>query len=148
MKKGVVVLVNEIWGEAFEIESVANKVISGIELVDNEYSSPKNKLVINFQDGSRLHLVDDGQNCCETKWMHTDDELSDFIGATFLDAEVRDGPTTEDESGDPTESQFLIIRTSVGAFTIVNYNEHNGYYGGFSLSAELLPPQPPQEEVV
>lgn len=35
------------------------------------------------------------------------------------------------------ESQFLMIRTSLGVFTVVNYNEHNGYYGGFALRATI-----------
>ena len=66
--------------------------------------------------------------------MHTDDELTDFHGAEFRGAEVRDGPT-KSKYGEPQESQFLIIHTSIGDFTVVNYNEHNGYYGGFWIVA-------------
>lgn len=52
-----------------------------------------------------------------------------------MSAESRDGPEEADEYGGSKESQFLIITTDMGAFTIVNYNEHNGYYGGFSIVA-------------
>jgi hypothetical protein len=34
------------------------------------------------------------------------------------------------------ETQFLIVDTTKGSFTIVNHNEHNGYYGGFGLVAQ------------
>jgi len=91
------------------------------------------QLVFTFIDGSKIALFDDGQSCCEHRWMHTDDDLDDFIGATLRGAEVRDGPTdSSNEYGDLKESQFLIVSTSLGQFTVVNYNEHNGYYGGFS----------------
>jgi hypothetical protein len=92
------------------------------------------KLVLTFTDKSALEIWDDGQSCCEHRFMHTDDELGDFVGATFLDAEVRDGPAEDMEYGEK-ESQFLVISTSIGQFTVVNYNEHNGYYGGFWLQA-------------
>jgi hypothetical protein len=65
--------------------------------------------------------------------MHTDDVLQDFIGAKLLNAEVREGPTELDKYGDPIESEFLVVSTSIGFFTVVNYNEHNGYYGGFII---------------
>ena len=95
------------------------------------------RLHIYFEDGTGIQIYDDGQSCCEDRWMHTDDELADFAGSTFLGAELRDGPT---ESGDceEKESQFLLINTSAGTFTMVNYNEHNGYYGGFWMAVKPL----------
>ena len=67
--------------------------------------------------------------------MHTDDDLAAFVGAKLLGARIADGPTIE-EDYEVKESQFLIVETSLGEFTVVNYNEHNGYYGGFELIAE------------
>ena len=84
-----------------------------------------------FTDGTGIMFYDDGQSCCEERWMATDDNLDDFAGATFIDADLRDGPTVEDKWSETKESQFLLINTSLGTFTMVNYNEHNGYYGGF-----------------
>ena len=107
-----------------------NKQIASIGIYDET-------LLFVFDDNTTLTIFDDGQSCCEHRYMHTDDKLDDFIGATFQGAEVRDGPTEGIEYEPMKESQFLIITTSKGQFTVVNYNEHNGYYGGFSIVARL-----------
>ena len=129
---GVVVMLKMIFGDRDTgpaIQDSVGKEIKSIVLEEKE-------LTIGF-DGSRLALWDDGQSCCEDRYMYTDDKLSDFIGSEFLGAEIRDGPEEQGEYGDVKESQFLVIDTSVGQFTIVNYNEHNGYYGGFAIAGRL-----------
>ena len=52
-----------------------------------------------FSDGSKVAALDDGQLCCESRYMRTDDNLEDFIGATFVAAELKDAPNMEDEYG-------------------------------------------------
>ena len=129
---GVGVMVKMIFGDRDTgrvIQESVGKEIKSIVLEEEE-------LTIVFDD-SRLVLWDDGQSCCELRYMHTDDKLSDFIGSEFLGAEIRDGPDEEDEYSDVKESQFLVIDTSIGQFTIVNYNEHNGYYGGFAIAGRI-----------
>lgn len=86
-----------------------------------------------MDDGTGIVLEDDGQSCCEARYMQTDDDLSDHVGAVLMDAEVREGPEPTDGDGDCHEQQFLVVTTSAGRFTMVNHNEHNGYYGGFAL---------------
>jgi hypothetical protein len=108
------------------------KIIKNLEIADNE-------LRFTFEDNTGMRLFDNGQSCCEVRYMYTDDKLSDFIGAALLGAEIREGPT-EEIWGEPKESQFLIVSTSNGQFTVVNYNEHNGYYGGFLVVAALYSP--------
>ena len=66
--------------------------------------------------------------------MHTDDDLTRFVGSEFVLAEAREGPDLSVEY-EIKESQFLVITTDKGVFTVVNYNEHNGYYGGFLMAA-------------
>jgi len=95
------------------------------------------ELRIGFTDGSSFILSDDGQSCCESRYMTTDDDLDFCAGATFLGIELRDGPDFEDEHGDCHETQFLYVNTSRGGFTVVTHNEHNGYYGGFSIQCEV-----------
>ncbi len=112
--------------EAFQ--AYKDKEIKDLGIVDDA-------LLFTFVDDSRMKLFDDGQSCCEQRWMHTDDDLSKFIGSTLQGADIREGPTASDEWGDPTDSEFLIVSTSIGQFTVVNYNEHNGYYGGFLIVA-------------
>lgn len=111
--------------------NAVGKSIKTLELVDN-------KLRFTFIDESGIALFDDGQSCCERRYMHTDDKLEDFVGTRLLGAEVRDGGVEDDEWGDVKESQFLIISTSIGEFTVVNYNEHNGYYGGFWIVCKAI----------
>jgi len=93
----------------------------------------EDRLLFHFTDDSAIKFFDDGQSCCEHRYMHTDDELQDFVGSLFQGAEIRDGPEEGSEWDGVKESQFLVITTSMGLFTVVNYNEHNGYYGGFAL---------------
>ncbi len=112
------------------IKESKEKVIRDIKITDTE-------LTITF-DNDELQIWDNGQSCCEHRYMHTDDDLSYYIGTRFLEAEEKDGPETTSEWGEPKESVFLIITTSKGQFTVVNYNEHNGYYGGFLLAARII----------
>ncbi len=116
------------------VESVAafsaakGKEIGALEIKDNA-------LCFTFTDETRLRLRDDGQSCCEVRYMRTDDPLSDFVGGTLMDAEVRSAPNEPDAWGEH-EVQFLVVTTSKGVFTIANHNEHNGYYGGICVIAE------------
>lgn len=106
-----------------------NKEIAMLVLKDN-------KLRFTFTDGSRMSLFDDGQSCCETRYMTTDDDLAGFVGAVLLDAEVANAPDVASSSEEEHEVAFLKVKTSRGVFTVETHNEHNGYYGGFSIRAE------------
>ncbi len=83
-------------------------------------------------------MFDGGQDCCEHRYMHSDDDIQSFVGGTLIDAEIREVPNREDGYGDVHEVQFLIVTTSKGAFTIETHNEHNGYYGGFWVVARMV----------
>ena len=133
-KLGMGVLLYRLFGDQETpkaLNGAIGKEIAALGIQDNA-------LVFTFTDGTGLKLFDDGQSCCEYRYMHTDDALDDFVGATLLDAEVRDGGEEPAEYGDVKESQFLVITTSIGQFTVVNYNEHNGYYGGFAIAARTI----------
>ena len=94
-------------------------------------------LVFTFTDGTKVQLFDDGQNCCESRYMTTDDDLGYYVGATLLDADVADAPSIDNEY-DVHEVQFLKVTTSKGVFTMETHNEHNGYYGGFVIVVNVL----------
>ena len=106
------------------------KVIKDIQLTDKT-------LTFVFDDGTEMS-ISDTRKCCEKRYMHTNDYIPHFIGAEFFDARVQNGPTTKgtERNREVRQSQFLIITTSIGEFTIVNYNEHNGWYSGFDLSVK------------
>lgn len=96
------------------------------------------QLEVRFTDGTGIAFYDDARSCCESRYMHTDDALSDFVGATLDDAATEAGPDIKSEYGDPHEQMFLKITTSKGVFTVVTHNEHNGYYGGIAIAIKPL----------
>ena len=112
------------------ITQAKGKTITALSIEDN-------KLAFLFDDGT-LKIYDDGQSCCEDRYMHTDDELDYYVGSKFLDVDVKSAPDIPTEDGEH-EVQFLHVTTSKGVFVISNHNEHNGYYAGFVLVATYEP---------
>lgn len=94
------------------------------------------ELRIAFADGRRIRVFDDGQSCCESRYMTTDDDVSSLVGRKLLNIEAKPGPEEEGEYGDLHETCFVEISTDGGFITITNHNEHNGYYGGFGLAID------------
>lgn len=111
------------------IQSVIGKQIKSIELIEDE-------IVLKTSEGG-LKLLDDGQSCCEARYMRTDDDLSEFTGAVVNGFELKQAPDQDHEWG-THEVQFLEIATSKGAITFASHNEHNGYYSGFRIVAKPL----------
>lgn len=94
-------------------------------------------LIFTFDDNTRMAISDEGQSCCEHRYIVCEDDLEAFAGAKLLDAGVKDAPNEEDEYGEH-EVAFLEISTSSGSFQCATHNEHNGYYGGFCIRARML----------
>lgn len=101
-------------------------------------ASDDDTLRLTFEDGTTLRLADEGQTCCERRYMRTDDTLSDYVGATLVGLELRKAPTQVNEWGEAHDVQFLAVQTSKGTFVMSNHNEHNGYYGGFDIEASIV----------
>ncbi len=130
---GIGVMIGYLAGNESSVnafKSALNKEISALELKDDE-------LYFTFSDGTKIKLFDDGQSCCENRYMTTDDDLPYYVGSVLMDAEVAEAPNRPDEYGDH-EVQFLKVKTSKGVFTMESHNEHNGYYGGFSVRAAVV----------
>lgn len=94
-------------------------------------------------EGVTIAISDQGQSCCEYRYMRTDDDLSALVGRVLTGIEEAPEAPTRDvsEYGDVKEAMFLNILTDQGLGAQFSFhNEHNGYYGGFSLSiAEVEP---------
>jgi len=90
-------------------------------------------LTLGLDDGKSIEIWDDGQSCCEWRHMTTDDDIQSLVGHKLTRIEGKEGPETG-EDGDYHETVFVEIGTDVGFITVVNHNEHNGYYGGFALT--------------
>lgn len=147
---GIGVMLSRLGGNEETVKSVQSsigKVIESIRLepyTGNEpgYSKDRtdqDKLIIRFTDGSQLNIWDDGQSCCESRYMQSDDKPEDFIGSTLIGVELKAAPNIVDDphNDGEHECQFLEIQTNKGQFVVVNHNSHNGYYGGFSMAAKL-----------
>lgn len=115
------------------LEAVIGKEIKSVRVSGDALS-------IVVDDGTKIEILDDGQCCCEDRHMSCDDDLSSYIGATILRFELADGTDVADDSvvGGVHNTQFLRVHTSKDLFTVVNHNEHNGYYGGFSIVAAIV----------
>jgi hypothetical protein len=96
------------------------------------------RLCLYFEDSMAIALRDDGQSSCEHRYMTTDDDPKLFAGDTLVDIEIADAPPIPEEHDEVHEVQFLKVRTDLGVMTVETHNEHNGYYGGFSVVAEWI----------
>jgi hypothetical protein len=92
-----------------------------------------NRLRLALGNGKSIAIWDDGQSCCEARYMSTDDDVSKIVGGTITRIEARNAPDLPDEYGSH-ECVFVEVGTDECFITIVNHNEHNGYYGGFGLT--------------
>ena len=120
--------------ENLDSESVRKFIGHEIETV----SLDDNALAIRFTNGRSIRMADMGHQCCENRYMSTDDDLSEFVGARLLGIEVRDAPSqTSADVYEDHDVSFLAVQTSKGEFVMKNHNEHNGYYGGFDIRVDV-----------
>jgi hypothetical protein len=133
---GIGVMLRQLGGNEDTVEAYqasVGKTISGISLDEDG-----GFITMTFSDGATLRVADDGQSCCESRYMRTDDDLPHFIGAKLTGLEIKEAPDEPDEYGDH-EVQFLEVQTDRGVFTMASHNEHNGYYGGFYITLRTSP---------
>lgn len=117
--------------EAGFLKRAIGKKITAVEVKDDA-------LRFVMDDGLAFKLADLGQDCCEHRYMTCDgDDLSYYAGADLLGFEIREAPAVEDMY-EIHEVEFLVVQTSKGEFVVSSHNEHNGYYGGFSVQAVEL----------
>jgi hypothetical protein len=148
---GMGVLIQMLGGNRDTVEAVQASIgreIASIGIKDNT-------LRIAFVGGATLSLRDGGQSCCEARWMEAQtDNLDQFVGGVLQSVEVRDvnpagvaqEPLQESDYGfDVLESQFLWVTTSKGVAVFANYNDHNGYYGGFWIEGEATTAPAPNQ---
>ena len=117
-------------GIALIISQVAGLTIAGIEIRGDD------TVAVSFDNGTVLEVRDDGQDCCEIRYITSDDDGDQYRGAIFNGFDI--GSTEYREHGRDSvhEVAFLNIRTSLGVYVAETHNEHNGYYGGFEIALE------------
>lgn len=133
---GLGVMVNMLFGDtgaSAALDGSIGKTIAKV-VVDPSLNGGDGAMVITFAGGGSLSLYDSGRSCCEHRYMVSDADLDSFVGAKLQDVEVLDAGTIEN-GYDVHEVSFLNVRTSKGIIDAATHNEHNGYYGGFWLTA-------------
>jgi hypothetical protein len=123
------VMINSLGGNEETVK--AFKASIGKEIEDLILG--EKELQLHFTDDSSLSIFDGGQSCCESRYMRTDDILTDHTGGILQNIVLKDAHNVGDDEYGGHEVQFLEIQTSKGILTISNHNEHNGYYGGFAI---------------
>jgi hypothetical protein len=116
-------------------EQVLNQFFSNpiarIEL-DNDANDESGELRLFGEDGKGVAIRDEGQQCCERRFLTCSDDLQTFVGANLLQVELKNFSYTP--RGDEGEDMgFVEMLTDKGAITLETHNEHNGYYGGFDM---------------
>lgn len=91
---------------------------------------------IDFEDGTKIQITDDGQSCCESRYLTCDDNPKDLIGQTLQGITVKFSET--EDNYEIHEIAFLEIQGDKSSVTFATHNEHNGYYGGFGLNIREL----------
>jgi hypothetical protein len=97
-------------------------------------SMQDDRLSLTFADGVKIAIWDNGQSCCEHRYMRSDDDVQSLVGHKLARIEAKPGNDVEGEYGDVHEVVFVEVGTDAGFITLANHNEHNGYYGGFGLT--------------
>jgi hypothetical protein len=87
-------------------------------------------IILRFEGGGGVSISDEGQSCCEHRYMTSDDNVGDLVGGEYLGFEVKDADYSDDDYG-VHEIQFLEVKSTNGSCVFETHNEHNGYYGGF-----------------
>ena len=93
-----------------------------------------NRLKLALSNGKNIEIWDDGQSCCEVRYIQTDDDVSDLVGNVLTRIKTKEAPNVSDEDTEVHEIVFVEIGTDKSSITLVSHNEHNGYYGGFDLT--------------
>lgn len=127
---GMKVMINYLGGNEETVNVIKNSLGKSVK----DVYMKDDVLHFEFYDNTKMIMFDDGQSCCETRYMMTSDDLSYYKDSRFLNVELREVPNRDADYGEH-EVQFLLITTDKGVFTMETHNEHNGYYGGFSIVA-------------
>lgn len=132
MSAGFTVMLHQLFGDNSE---TVKAIKESIGKTAKKITCGSDALRIYFDD-KYLSIIDDGQSCCEDRYLHTDDDLEYYVGSKILDFELLEAPDVASEYGEH-EVMFLHVKTDRGVFTIETHNEHNGYYGGFVIEARI-----------
>lgn len=96
-----------------------------------------NENEIRIDDGEKTVIIKDyGQCCCEHRYFTClTDNLDYYEDAHYLGYELGKCGYEEDDDYDH-EITFIDAKTTLGVVSFCAHNKHNGYYGGFDITAK------------
>src|SRR5580698_7388938 len=57
-------------------------------------------LKLGLDSGKTIKIWDNGQSCCESRYMRTDDQVASLVGHTLTRIEAKEAPNEPDEYGE------------------------------------------------
>ena len=93
----------------------------------------EDRMIIELDGETTIKIYDNGQSCCEHRYITCDDNPKDLIGGVLSKIETSDSGEKEDD-WETHEWVFIEVGTDKDHIKFCTHNEHNGYYGGFGLT--------------
>lgn len=128
---GIGAMIRSMSGSDENASDFYGKIITEAKLDDD-------KVFLTFEDGTKIRVFDDGQSCCESRYMRTDDDVQTLVGQKIVSMGVKSAENGSDDGYGEHEICFLEIQTENFPITFSNHNEHNGYYGGFGMTVQKI----------
>ena len=104
--------------------------------IDPDYNNGDGGLVIEFEDNKKIILFDDNRQSSESRFIHSDDDLSWHMGSVFQGIQIKNIKDTRDEYDCKHEIQFVHVLTETDILVVETHNVHEGHYGGFNLKID------------
>lgn len=117
-------------------QSVVTSHVIESAVIDPDRNGGNGSFIIGLASGYKIVIEDAGQDCCESRYLHSSDDVSSLVGEALVSIRV-DSVGCVDASGEDHEVVFLKVSTNKDSITLETHNEHNGYYGGFSIRATV-----------
>ena len=119
-----------------DAKEVVEEVV-GKTIVDVDFN--EDGLFLLFEYGIKVHIYDNGQSCCEHRYIVCDDDVSSLIGQKFKGIEEKEcSDISQEDDYDVHDIMFVEVQTFSNSIALVTHNEHNGYYGGFILDVKYV----------
>ena len=130
---GMGVMIQMLGGNKETVDAFQASVGETIESVVLEDDTIK----VALRNGKVLVVTDTGQSCCERRWIDTDADLPSYSGKAIRGFRRSEYQNKEEAECDVHDFQSFLIDTTEGTIDFVTHVDHNGYYGGFSITASL-----------
>lgn len=91
---GLGVVINMLGGNESTVNAL--NVCLGQKIEKVWLDEENNRLRFLFKNKVKMSMWDNGQSCCESRYMRTDDDLSEFANTILKDVEISDAPSIED----------------------------------------------------